>query len=114
MHFMDALPQIVTEHLVEVRALCEKYSVRKLTIFGSAVKGTFDPEKSDIDLLVEFEEDAALSFASLFGFENAVAELVGIDVDVVINAKFRNPYFQEAVDESRELVYESSDRQVTV
>ena len=45
---MDALPALVTEHLGEVRALCEKYHVRKLTIFGSAVKGTFDPETSDL------------------------------------------------------------------
>jgi len=26
-----------------------------LTLFGSAVKGTFDPERSDVDFLVEFE-----------------------------------------------------------
>ena len=55
MRGMDALPEIVTNHLDEVRALCEKYSVKRLAIFGSAVKGTFDPARSDLDFTVEFE-----------------------------------------------------------
>ena len=44
---MNALPPLITEHLEEVRALCEKYAVKRLTLFGSAVKGTFDPETSE-------------------------------------------------------------------
>jgi predicted nucleotidyltransferase len=49
MRRMTALPALITDHLAEVRTLCEKYSVKRLTLFGSAVKGTFDPEKSDLD-----------------------------------------------------------------
>ena len=52
---MNALPPAVEEKLPEVRALCEKYRVKRLTLFGSAVKGTFDPETSDLDFVVEFE-----------------------------------------------------------
>src|ERR1051325_1608793 len=54
---MNALPPVIEEHLGEVRALCEKYRVKRLAVFGSAVKGTFDPERIDLDFVVEFEWD---------------------------------------------------------
>ena len=39
-----------------VAALCRRFHVRQLDLFGSAVDGRFDPMHSDLDLLVEFEE----------------------------------------------------------
>ena len=48
---MPALPALITDHLAEVRALCEKYRVKRLTLFGSAVKGTFEFGR-EIDLVV--------------------------------------------------------------
>jgi len=52
---MDALPREIAEKLDEVQGLCEKHHVKRLTLFGSAAKGTFDPETSDLDFVVEFE-----------------------------------------------------------
>jgi uncharacterized protein len=40
----------------ELAALCRRYRVRRLDVFGSAAAGDFDEESSDVDLLVEFEE----------------------------------------------------------
>ncbi|MCO5297006.1 MAG: nucleotidyltransferase domain-containing protein [Fimbriimonadaceae bacterium] len=37
-----------------LEALCEKYAVRRLKIFGSAARADFDAERSDLDFLVEF------------------------------------------------------------
>jgi predicted nucleotidyltransferase len=67
MRRMEALPVEITERLDAVRALCEKYSVRRLTLFGSAVKGTFDPKRSDVDFLVEFECIRTLWSAAVAG-----------------------------------------------
>jgi predicted nucleotidyltransferase len=105
---------LIADKLPELEALCREFGVRKLEVFGSAATGEFDPDTSDIDLLIEFEKGTALTFAPLFGLQEAAAALFEPDVDVVMNAKFRNPYFQEAVDESRELLYESASRQVAV
>jgi predicted nucleotidyltransferase len=38
----------------KLAALCRKYHVRRLGLFGSAARGELTPE-SDVDLLVEFE-----------------------------------------------------------
>lgn len=40
----------------DIRRLCHQHHVRRLTLFGSAVTGNFDPARSDLDFVVEFEE----------------------------------------------------------
>jgi predicted nucleotidyltransferase len=99
MHRMDALPQIVTEHLDEVRALCEKYSVKRLTIFGSAVKGTFDPEKSDLDFAVELfpHVDPVVEGRKYLELWDALESLFGRSVDLVSLAEIRNPYVAASI-----------------
>jgi len=46
---------IVEERRTEVAALCEKYGVKRLDLFGSAAGERFDPEVSDLDFVVSFE-----------------------------------------------------------
>lgn len=110
MRGMDALPQIVTEHLDEVRALCEKYSVKRLTLFGSAVKGTFDPETSDLDFVVEFLPGTRRSglddpyFDLLLGFQ----ELLKLKVDLVERPSIENPYFMQVLALTERSIYESA------
>ena len=41
----------------EVAELCRRFHVRRLEVFGSAARGDFDPERSDVDFLVEFDPD---------------------------------------------------------
>ena len=45
--------------ITAIKVLCRKHRVRELSLFGSAVDGTFD-ENSDVDLLVEFEPGARI------------------------------------------------------
>ena len=45
----------LTARLPEIAELCRAHHVRRLAVFGSAVREDFDPARSDIDLLVEFE-----------------------------------------------------------
>lgn len=44
----------VRKHLPELQRLCREFNVERLEVFGSAVADGFDPEQSDIDLLVTF------------------------------------------------------------
>jgi len=107
---MDALPPLITEHLGEVRALCEKYHVRKLTIFGSAVKGTFDPEKSDLDFVVDFDEDPQKIHYGWGGRHMALVEdleqLFGRSVDIADRSAIENPYFLQVLALTERPVYE--------
>jgi predicted nucleotidyltransferase len=53
-HFMKRLLNLDEEMLAR---FCEAHHIRRLSLFGSQLKGTARPD-SDVDLLVEFDPDA--------------------------------------------------------
>lgn len=57
-------------------AFCRRYQIRKLSLFGSTLKGTNHPD-SDVDLLVEFEPDAAPSLLTMAEIELELSPLLG-------------------------------------
>lgn len=60
---------------------CEKHHIRRLSLFGSQLKGTARPD-SDIDLLVEFEPDHTPTLFTMAGMEIELTELLGRKVDL--------------------------------
>jgi predicted nucleotidyltransferase len=45
----------IDEHRAGLADPCRRYRVHSLSLFGSAVRDDFDPERSDYDFLVDFE-----------------------------------------------------------
>lgn len=70
--------------------LKEKYKIKEIGIFGSYVRGEQKGE-SDLDILIEFEEDAKLSLLDVVGLEIELSDLLGIKVDLV-ERKSLKPY----------------------
>jgi len=91
----------------ELRALCHRFHVRRLDLFGSAARGDFDPERSDVDFLVEFDRTHpdALSLRTYFGLKEALEGLLGRPVDLVEPGAVRNPYLKASIESSREQVF---------
>lgn len=78
---------IVEDRRAEVAALCERYGVRRLDVFGSAggAGDGFDPERSDLDFVVSFERrDPPDLFRRYFGLEEDLRSLFGREVDLVM------------------------------
>ena len=97
---------IVETHIAELRKLCRRFHVRRLEVFGSAARGDFDPQRSDMDFLVEFEADArAGTLDTYFGLKEALEALLGRPVDLVMPGAIENPYLKRSIEESRETVY---------
>ena len=93
-------------HREELQALCRRFHVRRLDLFGSAARGDFDPERGDIDFIVEFERDTALHpFDAYFGLKEELEALFGRKVDLVELNAVRNPYLKASIEQSRENVY---------
>ena len=76
---LERITNILKEHKEELK---EKYGVKEIGIFGSYVKGEYK-EKSDLDILVEFEEDAKIGLLRFVNMENRLSELIGVKVDLV-------------------------------
>jgi predicted nucleotidyltransferase len=88
-----------------IAAACQRHSVVRLEAFGSALRSDFVPEKSDVDLLVEFEplESYALVDA-YFGLLDDLRSLLG-EVDLVMVGAVRNPYLARAIEREKQLLY---------
>lgn len=68
----------------DLAALCRRYGVSRLEVFGSAERGDdFNPERSDLDLLVTFEAAARNDLGVLADFQKALQSLMGRPVDLV-------------------------------
>jgi len=50
------MQDVITEKREEIAELCRLYHVRRLSVFGSAVRDDFDPAKSDVDVIAEFDD----------------------------------------------------------
>jgi len=98
---------LVQEHLEELDRLCTKYRVRQLELFGSALTGQgFDPEKSDLDFLVEFLPLQPGEHAdAYFGLLEAFQDMFGRHIDLVEIKAVKNPYFLESINKNRKEIY---------
>ncbi|HEV8316870.1 MAG TPA: nucleotidyltransferase domain-containing protein [Vicinamibacterales bacterium] len=101
-----AVTHVLERYRERLAALCRKYRVRRLDVFGSATRDDFDERASEIDLLIEFED---LSFGdradAYLGFLTEAEALLQRRVDLVELRAVRNPYLREGIEASRELVY---------
>ena len=90
----------------EVAELCRRYQVRRLDLFGSATRDDYDPSRSDVDFLVEFEPGGALkALDQYFGLKEGLEALLGRPVDLVVASAVRNPYIRKSIEETRENLY---------
>ncbi len=87
-------------------ALCRKYHVKLLELFGSAARGDFNPASSDVDFLVEFEDDGWQGASrSYFGLLHGLEDLLGNPIDLVDRRAVENPLFLQVAERYRDVLY---------
>lgn len=89
-----------------IRSLCTRFSIRKLSLFGSALHGTMK-EGSDVDLLVEFEPGHVPGLIALAGMQNEFSALLGRPVDLRTPNDL-SPLFRDAVLKEAKAAYASA------
>ena len=86
--------------------LCRRHNVRRLSLFGSAVREDFDAERSDVDVMVEFEPSRVPSLAGLVALQDELSQLFGgRKVDVTTPSILRNPYRRRSIESDLEVLY---------
>jgi hypothetical protein len=84
--------------------LCRRHRIRKLSLFGSTLKGTARPD-SDVDLLVEFEPGARTTLLDMAQIELELSQLLGGRKVDLRTAEDLSPYFRDAVVRTAEPQY---------
>lgn len=97
---------LITENQAAIEQLCIRYKVRRLELFGSATEDFFEPEKSDIDLLVEFDSLSPVEYANaFFSFQEELQKILSLPIDLIERSPIRNPYFLESIDKKKVILY---------
>lgn len=104
-----SVPEVM-RFVEDIRHLCRQFGVAKLELFGSAATGNFDPARSDVDFLVEFEGNENL-FVRYFDLKEALEHLIGRPVDLVTKRALNNSLFRQQVESQRMVIYESQNHQ---
>ena len=101
-------PGFVAARLPEIAALCRRCGVRRLDLFGSAVTGRFDPARSDLDFLVEFDERPADRRPSpYFRLLEALEALFQRKVDLVSRRALENPYRRWRIESEKQNLFQA-------
>lgn len=92
-----------------LEALCARYNVERLWVFGSATGREFDPARSDLDFLAQFGAvpKESNAFGQLVHFILAIEGLFTRSIHLTPwgEGSGRNPYFRESVERTRKEIY---------
>lgn len=94
----------ITVSRTALATFCQERGIKRLAVFGSALRDDFGPD-SDIDLLVEFEPERIPGLLGIAGMEIELSELfAGRKVDLR-TAEELSPYFRQDVLDRAEVQY---------
>ncbi|OIP37875.1 nucleotidyltransferase [Candidatus Desantisbacteria bacterium CG2_30_40_21] len=87
----------------KLEEFCNRNHIKKLAVFGSAIKGTMRSD-SDIDILVEFEENNIPGLLTFCGIQNELSDIIGREVDLRTPQDLSR-YFRQNVEKTAEVQY---------
>jgi hypothetical protein len=85
---------------------CEKHHIRRLSLFGSQLKGTARAD-SDVDLLVEFDSEHVPTLLDISAMERELSEMLGGRMVDLRTAQDLSRYFRDEVVRMAEVQYAS-------
>jgi len=90
-----------------LEALCRKYAVRRLALFGSVVRSDFTPD-SDVDVLVEFHSDRIPDLLQFGMLAEHLQSIFGRRVDLVTYNSLKNPFRRASILEDAEVQFDEA------
>lgn len=88
----------------KIAGFCRERGIRKLSLFGSVLRDDFDPARSDVDVLAEFDPGALNGVGfRYFGYGDELAAIVGRKVDFCTQLR---PWLQPLVEKRALVIYD--------
>jgi len=85
----------------ELADFCREHGVSRFSMFGSVLRNDFDPEGSDVDLLVEFAPGVHRGLFKLVSMQQSLSGMFGRTVDLntpgSLSSYFRDEVLADAV-----------------
>lgn len=101
---------LIEMHRQEIIRLCRAYGIRRLSLFGSAAKGAWDEDTSDLDFLVDLDYSPGVG-RRFMKFASSLERLLGTGVDIVTERSVTSDVFRNELDRTAVSIYEARDDQ---
>lgn len=98
--------EIIEKHREELVALCEENEIKGLWLFGSAVTGNWDPDRSDLDFLFDIGDYSNTAGRRWMKLNAGLIELFGEGFDLVSRPAIRRSEFRKTVEQTAVPIYE--------
>jgi hypothetical protein len=96
----------IGKHKQQLHALCRRFRVKRLELFGSAATGRDLARTSDLDFLVDLGDLPPAEYAdAYFGLKEALERMFSRPVDLLTVPSLRNPFFKQRVEQTKALLY---------
>jgi predicted nucleotidyltransferase len=97
--------RIVSDKIEELKKLCMLYKVKSMHVFGSVCTDNFN-DKSDIDVLISFDTLSVDQYTdNYFDLHYKLEDLFGRKIDLITDKSLSNPYFIQAIEQTKQLIY---------
>jgi predicted nucleotidyltransferase len=96
---------LLQNHTEQLNQLCKNFKVKNLYAFGSVLTSRLN-EKSDIDLLVTFDNVSLDNYAdNYYDLKFSLEKLLNREIDLLEEKAIKNPYLKKSIDEHKKLIY---------
>lgn len=103
---MNQIPSFILDQQEAVHRLCMKLSISELSVFGSAIRADFNPQESDLDFLVAFEDPEAPGISDrYFSLADGLEQIFQCPVDLITRQSIKNRIFLETVNSTSQPLY---------
>jgi uncharacterized protein len=97
---------VIENRREDIAALCRKYGVARLYVFGSALREDFRSDESDVDLLVDFGHmDGHSKAHAYFDMLDELRDLFGTEIDLVMAGAVKNRYIARDIERTKQMLY---------
>jgi len=86
---------------------CRKHGVARLLVYGSVLRNDFDPDSSDVDLLVQFLPGVHRGLFKLVAMRQELARMIGHEIDLTTIGSL-SKYLRQDVLDSAEVLYDAA------
>lgn len=99
--------EILNQHFSQISEACSTNQVKKLFAFGSVTRNELN-DQSDIDLVVDLEDQDPLRYADCyFNLKETLEHVLKRHVDLLEYKAIRNPVLRQEIDRTKVLIYGS-------
>lgn len=96
---------ILDQHINQIKRLCELNNVSVLFAFGSVTTDRFSPD-SDIDLIVEIDDNDPISYADkYFNLKFQLEKILKRKIDLLEQKAIRNRFLKHEIDRTKVKIY---------